>query len=193
MDKMRVDKKQKFAHQKKNITPLYLAIGVIAFVFFFGGYFFLATKSPLDAKTVASVGQKINYNASEQLQQTKVPSKVESGKVVVASLITLKNDKFIWTEYRATAGKRIPLTAVIQPNGKVLVAVSVCEPCNSETFHITGKQLICNTCGTVWDLQTLKGISGGCQQYPPEALTYSVNGDNLEVPQSVLNNWKPRV
>ncbi|GAB6174263.1 DUF2318 domain-containing protein [Paradesulfitobacterium aromaticivorans] len=192
MDKERADKKQKFTQQKKSTASVYLAFAVMTLAVAVGGYFFLNSKNPLDAKSVASVNQKINYSTSEQLQQTKVPSKIENGRVIVTSLSTLKNDKFIWTEYKA-GGKRVPLTAVIQPNGKVLVAVSVCEPCNSETFHITGNKLICNACGTVWDLQTLKGDSGGCQQYPPDALTYSVNGDNLEVPQSTLDNWKPRV
>ena len=74
-----------------------------------------------------------------------------------------------------------------------MVAASLCEPCKGERFHISGNQLICNVCGTIWDLQTLKGISGGCQTYPPEALTYSLNGDNIEVPQSVLDAWTPRV
>jgi len=53
--------------------------------------------------------------------------------------------------------------------------------------------VVCNVCGTTWDLQILKGINGGCQTYPLEALTYSLNGDNLEIPQTILDTWAPRV
>ncbi|HWQ42999.1 MAG TPA: Fe-S-containing protein [Desulfosporosinus sp.] len=69
------------------------------------------------------------------------------------------------------------MTAFIQPDG---------------TFHISGNQIICNVCGTTWDFQTLKGISGGCQTYPPQALPYSLNGDNLEIPQTELDAWAPK-
>lgn len=185
-------KNQKFIQPRKSKKPLYVTLTIITLALAAGGYYLISSKNPLEAKTVASVGQKISYSTSEQFQQTRVPSKVENGNVVVTTLSTLKNDKFIWTEYKSAA-RRVPLTALIQPDGRILVAVSICEPCRSETFHIKGNELICNTCGTVWDLQTLKGKSGACQPYPPDALTYSVNGDNLEVPQSVLDNWKPRV
>ena len=121
-------------------------------------------------KASAETGEKINYSQNDKLQQTIVESKVENGKAIVTTLSTVKEKKFIWTEYKAN-GKMVPLTAFAQPDGKVMVAVSFCEPCKGETFHITGNQIVCNVCGTVWDLQTLKGISGGCQTYPPEALT----------------------
>ena len=140
----------------------------------------------------ADTGQKVNYSANDNLEQTVLDSKVENGKELVTTLSTVKEKKFIRTDYKAN-GKTVPLTAFIQPDGKVMVAVSFCEPCKGSSFHISGNQLICNTCGTTWDLQTLKGISGGCQTYPPQALTYSLNGDKLELPQAVLDAWAPRV
>ena len=154
--------------------------------------YFLFANNDSTVKAAAETGQKMNYSQNDKLQQLIVESKVENGKAIVATLSTVKEKKFIWTEYKAN-GKRVPLMAVIQPDGKVMVAVSFCEPCKGETFHITGNQLVCNVCGTVWDLQTLKGLSGGCQTYPPEALTYTLNGDNLEIPQTVLDAWVPRV
>lgn len=179
--------------KKKKNSPVFVIAGIAVIFIAIGGFYLLGHKnSGVDSKATASIEQKVNYSSSENLQQTKVASKVENGKVIVTSLNDLKEKKFIWTEYKAN-GKRVPLTAIAEPSGKVVVAVSVCEPCNGESFHISGNKLVCNVCGTAWDLESFKGLSGGCQQYPPEILPYTQNGDNLEVDQAKLDAWKPRV
>lgn len=190
----RNEKKQKFIQPKKSKARLYSIVGVVAVLVIIGSYFLFGNANIPNSsvKTAADIGQKVNYSPNDKLEQTVLDSKVENGKELVTTLSTVKEKKFIRTEYKAD-GKTVPLTAFIQPDGKVMVAVSFCEPCKSTSFHISGNQLICNTCGTTWDLQTLKGISGGCQTYPPQALTYSLNGDNLEIPQTVLDAWAPRV
>jgi len=187
-------KREKFvAPAKRNNVPIVLIAAGLVIVLGIGGYLLFGQKpSGEAAKATASIGETVRYSPNERLQQTKVPSKLENGKVTVATLSQVKQAKFTWTEYKNN-GKRVPVTAFAQPNGKLLVAVSICEPCNSETFHITGDKIICNACGTVWDLNTLKGLSGGCQEYPPDALSYTVNGDNIQVDQAVLDAWKPRV
>lgn len=194
MENNRTEKNQKFTQPKKSKAVLFSIVGLVAVIIMIGSYVLFANNDSTSSsvKAAADIGQTMNYSQNDKLEQTIVESKVENGKAIVATLSTVKEKKFIWTEYKAN-GKRIPLTAFIQPDGKVMVAVSFCEPCKGETFHITGNQLVCNVCGTVWDLQTLKGVSGGCQTYPPEALTYSLNGDNLEIPQTVLDAWEPRV
>lgn len=195
MDKeQKNNKRDKFTQSKKKTnSPVFVIAGIAVIFIAIGGFYFLGHKnSGVDSKATASIGQKVNYSSNENLQQTKVTSKVENGKVIVTSLNDLKEKKFIWTEYKAN-GKRVPLTAIAEPSGKAVVAVSVCEPCNGETFHISGNKLVCNVCGTTWDLESFKGLSGGCQQYPPEILPYTQNGDNLEVDQAKLDAWKPRV
>lgn len=194
MGKKENNKREKFTQQKKKSkAPIIGAVIVLGIALLVAVKFMDSQKSDADSKATAAVGQTANYSASEKLQQVKVPlPKVENGKVTVATLTDLKEKKFIWTEYKEN-GKRIPLTAIVKPNGKVVVAVSICEPCNGETFHIKGNQIVCNVCGTTWDLDTFKGLSGGCQDYPPEILNYTQNGDNLEVEQTVLNAWGPRV
>ncbi|MDP4160155.1 MAG: DUF2318 domain-containing protein [Bacillota bacterium] len=189
----REEKKKKFTQPKKSKAGLYSLVGIVVVAVILGSYFLLGnSKSSASANALADTGQKVNYSSDAQLEQTVVPSKVENGKEVVTLLSTVKEKKFIKTDYKAN-GKTVPLTAFVQPDGKVMVAVSYCEPCKGDSFHISGNQIICNTCGTVWDLQTLKGVSGGCQAYPPQSLTYTLNGDNLEIPQTVLDTWEPRV
>ncbi len=194
MKNNRVDKRQKFTQPKKSKAVFYSSILGVAAVIFIGSYFLFGNinSSNSSINTAVDTGKTVNYSPNEKLEQTLVESKVENGKEIVTTLSMVKEKKFIRTEYKAN-GKIVPLTAFIQPNGKVMVAVSFCEPCKGDSFHITGNQIICNVCGTTWDLQTLKGISGACQTYPPQALTYSLNGDNLEIPQKVLDAWTPRV
>ncbi|WP_434510551.1 DUF2318 domain-containing protein [Desulfitobacterium sp. AusDCA] len=194
MGKEQNSKRDKFTQSQKKTNKSFLVIAGVAVIFLaVGGFYLLENKSSeMDAKATSTLGQKVTYSPNENLQQTKVSSKIEDGKVTVTSLSDLKEKKFIWTEYKAN-GKRVPLTAVAEPSGKVVVAVSVCEPCNGETFHISGNKIVCNVCGTTWDLESFKGLSGGCQQYPPEILPYTQNGDNLEVDQAKLDAWKPRV
>lgn len=195
MENNREVKKQKFTQPKKSKAILYSSIlGVVAVLVIIGSFFLFGNYNSPSSSVNAAVdtGKTVNYSPNDKLEQTVVESKVENGKQLVTTLSMVKEKKFIRTEYKAN-GKTVPLTAFIQPDGKVMVAVSFCEPCKGYSFHISGNQIICNTCGTTWDLQTLKGISGGCQTYPPEALTYSLNGDNLEIPQTVLDAWAPRV
>ncbi|AHF05975.1 DUF2318 domain-containing protein [Desulfitobacterium metallireducens] len=187
-------KRDKFTQpRKKNNTPIYVFTGIAVVVLAVGGFYFFGNKnSEVDSKATASIGQSVNYNANDKLQQTKVANKVENGKVTLTTRTDLKEKKFIWTEYKAN-GKRVPLTAIAEPSGKIVVAVSVCEPCKGESFHISGNTLVCNVCGTTWNLESFKGLSGGCQDYPPEVLQYTQNGDNIEVDQAKLDAWKPRV
>jgi len=194
MTNKRESKNHKFTQPKKSKAGLYSIVGIVAVLVIVGSYFVFgnSNKSSASVNAAADTGQKVNYSANDNLEQTVLDSKVENGKELVTTLSTVKEKKFIRTDYKAN-GKTVPLTAFIQPDGKVMVAVSFCEPCKGSSFHISGNQLICNTCGTTWDLQTLKGISGGCQTYPPQALTYSLNGDKLELPQAVLDAWAPRV
>ena len=90
------------------------------------------------------------------------------------------------------AGNGLPLLAYIAPSGRLVVASSLCEPCRSYAFHIEGNDLVCNTCFTHWDLNTLKGKSGGCQAYPPMELKSVVQGDSVSVPIDQLESWLPR-
>jgi uncharacterized protein len=194
MGKNTKSKKEKFTQPKKRSkAPLFGAVIGVGIILLVGVYIFGTQKLNTDNLATAAIGQTVTYSKTVAFQQVKQPSvKIENGKAVVATLNDLKEKKFIYTEYQAK-GKRVPLTAIVKPNGKVVVAVSICEPCNSESFRIIGNTLICNACDTTWELDTFKGLSGGCQDYPPDILAYTQNGDNLEVEQSILDAWRPRV
>jgi len=90
-------------------------------------------------------------------------------------------------------GGTIPLISYVAPSGNLVVATSFCEPCKSTSFHIEGNTLVCNTCFTKWDLNTLQGVSGGCTAFPPQALTVQNQNGIIVVPTADLESWTARV
>jgi hypothetical protein len=94
--------------------------------------------------------------------------------------------------WQSITGGKIPLISYIAPSGNLVVATSFCEPCKSTSFHIEGNTLVCDTCFTKWDLNTLQGVSGGCTAYPPQALKAQREGGNIVVATADLENWTPR-
>ena len=118
-----------------------------------------------------------------------VPAAVD-GKISLP-LATIKEKKMIWFSYGAN---KTPVLAYVAPSGKIVTAISMCEPCRSERFHIEGDQLVCNACGTRWTLEELKGISGGCPEYPPEKLENQITGDKVSLSEKdILGVETPRV
>jgi len=95
-------------------------------------------------------------------------------------------------DWQNITGGSIPLISYIAPSGNLVVATSFCEPCKSTSFHIEGNNLVCDTCFTKWDLNTLQGVSGGCTAYPPQAIKAQQQGGNIVVSTADLESWAPR-
>ena len=76
----------------------------------------------------------------------------------------------------------LPLIIISTPKGKTISGIRVCEPCLSFSFEmVDGKYLRCDLCGTIWDIETLQGLSGGCMNFPPPKLTTGImNGIVIE-------------
>lgn len=120
-----------------------------------------------------------------------VVAKVENGKISIP-VHTVKEKKMVRFEYEGKGGK-IPLVAYITPSGRVVTAISMCEPCRSTRFHINENKMVCNACYTEWELETLKGIKGGCLNYPPDVIPSTVEGDHIRIDVRIVDQWKPRV
>ena len=68
---------------------------------------------------------------------TDVSANVENGKISIP-LDMVKEKKMVRFEYKGN-GVKIPIVSYITPAGKVVTAVSMCEPCRSTRFHIKDK------------------------------------------------------
>ncbi|MGA9187972.1 MAG: Fe-S-containing protein [Methanosarcina sp.] len=64
-------------------------------------------------------------------------------------------------------------------DNKVFVRSNVCPPCNSIGFSLKNGTLVCDSCGTVFDAVTGKGIEGGCVAYPKESIPYTVSDGKI--------------
>lgn len=131
------------------------------------------------------------YYSSTPLQMTPVLVKVEDGKIIIP-LDVLKEKKFIRFTYGDPA-YGIPLLAYISSEGKIVTAVSVCEPCNSTAFHIRGDKIICNSCGSTWELNDLEAVSGSCGRYPPDAVPNTVVGNEIHIDEQIVARWQRRI
>lgn len=87
----------------------------------------------------------------------------------------------------------LPVTVYVAPSGRVVAAVSFCEPCSGTSFHIRGDRLVCNVCGTQWRMEDLKGLNGGCLLFPPDEVNYRVEGGKLILDEQELRSWQPRI
>lgn len=125
------------------------------------------------------------------LKPEPITAKIRNGKISFA-LSTLLEKRMVGFEYRGS-GVTIPLIAFITGDGKLVTAVAICEPCNSHIFRIEGAELACGNCETRWKLNNLEGIQGSCQKYPPAPIPSAVVGNEVQIDERLLKNWKLRI
>ena len=167
-----------------------ISLAVIAFLLAGVGYRVIKGNTAADPRLSSQpkVSEKVDY-AGQTIRMTDIQAKVENGKISIP-LDVVKEKKMVRFEYQ---GNGVPLLAYITPSGKVVTAVSMCEPCRSTRFHIEDKKIVCNACATEWNLETLKGIQGGCLNYPPDVIPSSIEKDRIQVDEKIVTQWKPRV
>jgi len=173
-----------------SIKPGYIVFG---FIIIFGlGAFWQSlpdnTNPILENQPIVSEPVKYSGNA---LQMASIQAKTENGKIILPFEL-VKQKKFVTFSYQSSSGN-IPLLAYISGEGKLVTAVSMCEPCNSTRFHINGSTLICNSCGTTWELDNLNAISGACGKYPPDAIPSKIAAGNIYIDEAIVSRWQRRI
>ncbi|GAW93754.1 Fe-S-containing protein [Calderihabitans maritimus] len=138
-----------------------------------------------------NIGRSVSYKG-QVISMTDIENRVENGKIIIPLQEVIDN-KIIYTEYTAPNGEVKAVTSFITPAGRVVVAIAMCEPCRSQRFRIEDNILVCETCGTRWYLNDLRGISGGCPQYPPEELPYEVKEGLIYFDEEIVKEWQPRI
>lgn len=191
----RNEKKSKFTEPQKSNNKMFVIAGLVIVALLAVGGFMVSNQSGAADANLVNVGAT-TYQVAEF---AKMNATEENGNIVI-DFNELKNKKSITFDVQGisfslnngTPFNYLPLLAYVTPKGNVVVATSLCEPCSGIAFHIEGDQLVCNACDTRWSLEDLKGISGGCPQYPPDKVKYTVEGDKLIIKKADLENWKPR-
>jgi len=200
--KERQDKRDKVMGKTKKKKGFVLPLVIVAAI----GLMFVAFTSNIkstggDRKNVGTfnIGQTVDYSG-KNIEMTMIQPKFEGGKIIV-NLDDIKNRALIKFQIpnqqvvlpdTGTVFEYLPVMSYVSPEGRLVAAVSFCEPCDGENFHIEGDELVCNACGTRWDLNNLKGLSGGCPNNPPDEFNYKVEGDKVIFDEKALRAWKPR-
>jgi len=172
-------------------TVSLIAVALIVLVGF--TYWLIQRGSAAADPKIASqpkVAEKVDY-VGQRINMTDVSAKVENGKISVP-VETVLEKRMVRFDYESN-GVKIPLLSYVTQTGKVITAVSMCEPCRSTRFHIKDKTLVCNACGTEWNLETLKGIQGGCLNYPPDVIPSTIVKKQIQIDEKTVAQWKPRV
>ena len=172
-----------------------ITIGVVAIAVVFIAFFMTRT-SDTQANASGSV-QTGGVSGPVAAAGGKIPQAVTSAATVEGGKVSIpvdevKTKKIVYWDYNQN-GKKVPLMAYVTPSGAVKMAVRICEPCNGFSFHIEGKEIVCDVCGTRWELETLKGTAGGCQGYPPDLLQSTIEGGKITVDEAKVTSWKARV
>jgi len=186
------DKREKVLGEQKKKFP-WMPVSLVIFALILGGiaYWFIRGSS-LTPSTIPSqkVTERVDYTG-QTVAMSDIQVKVENGKISIPLDVVMEK-KIVRFEYEGN-GLKIPLLSYITLGGRVVTAISMCEPCRSTRFHIKDKTLVCNTCSTEWNLESLKGIKGGCMNYPPEIIPSTVEKGKILIDEKVVLDWKPRV
>ena len=185
-DKILADNKSKRAHNLSNYLLIAMIVGFIIFMVYES---LPSHKNPV-IEAQPRVTSKISYD-NVRLQMFDIKAEIRDGKIIVPLDVVLDRRlvSFKYEKY----GIKVPLLAYVSPDGKVVTAVSMCEPCNSERFHVEEEDMVCNSCGTRWELKSLFGISGACQEYPPDPIPSTVVGNEIQIDEKIVANWKRRI
>lgn len=185
------DKKEKVLGEKKRRPHwVSLSLAIVAVLLAGTGYWMMKGDTAADPRVSSQpkVGGKVDYTG-QTIPMVDIQGKVENGKISIP-LDVVKEKKMVRFEY---PGNGVPLLAYLTPSGSVVTAVSMCEPCRSTRFHINDKKIVCNACATEWNLETLKGIQGGCLNYPPDVIPSTIEKDRIQIDEKIITHWKPRV
>jgi len=170
---------------------MWITLIVVAFAAGGAAFWIIQGKTAANPKIASQqkVMERVDYSG-QAISMTDIEAKVEDGKISIP-LDAVKEKKMVRFEYEGR-GVKIPLLAYITLAGRAVTAISMCEPCRSTRFHIQDRTIVCNACATEWSLETLKGIKGGCMDYPPEVIPSTVEKDRVLIEEKDVFNWKPR-
>lgn len=189
-----VTKKERVINSKANLNRIWIYIGLITVVIV-GALIFFRNNDPSKELSVINkqpiVSDKVIYS-TERLDHS-ITLAFEKDNKIILPLDLVKEKKFVRFQIAGGNTNALPIVAYLTEDGKVVTAISMCEPCNSTEFHIQGSDLICNSCGTTWNLNDLKAISGSCGKYPPDPLPSIVVGGEIQIDKALIENWKRRV
>ncbi|MHB8172192.1 MAG: Fe-S-containing protein [Thermincolia bacterium] len=173
--------------------------GIIAGVLFFTG----DKAGPAGKDLFPNKGtyqlQEVSY-PSQDIAMKDIPVEFKDGKIYVnladiqqAQLARFEIPNQPTTLPTGQTFPSLPILSYVAPSGRLVAAVSFCEPCSGDKFTINGSELACNACSTKWTLEDLIGTTEmGCPNHPPDEVNYTIEDGKMVLDEKVLRSWQPR-
>lgn len=135
------------------------------------------------------VSEPIDYT-NAKIEMVDVPSRVKNGKVIF-SLDDVMKHRLVRIHYKGPTID-VPILAYVSGEGKLVTAISRSEPDNATTFSIEGASIKCGNCPANWQLNNMKP-NACCPRYPPDPIPSVLVGNEVQIEEKVVANWKSRM
>ncbi len=206
-DRQRQEKRDKVTRKSAKVSSTTVLIGILLVGMIGGGVALTIDRSPGSEIKLPKQVERVKVTGPVDYTEARVDMKKvdyeTDGKWITLDLDDVIKNKLVTFNYKSPkinvetrnfAGKpELPMLAMVDPKGKLMVGVSYCEPCRSITFHTEkDMSLTCNICGTKWDIETLVAWSGACMPFPPDEVKVKVEDDKVFIPRDYLEKWEPR-
>ena len=117
-------------------------------------------------------------NSGAVIKQTRISAQL-TGDTVTIPVSDL--DKYGNVNFAVNTATDIYAFMSYKLGDKTYVRADVCVPCGSESFTLNKDNLVCDSCGTVFDAQTGKGVRGvtACQAYTKLPVAFQISEGNI--------------
>ncbi len=136
-----------------------------------------------------AVSKPVDYSDRE-IQMTDIDFRVEDGYVIF-SVADVIEHRIVYIDYQGPTSP-IPVMAYISPNGKLVTAISINEPCNETRFKIVGNDIKAEKCRAIWDMSSMEAHICCTNNYPDPIPSY-VNGGEVRIPERTILSWNRRL
>jgi nitrite reductase/ring-hydroxylating ferredoxin subunit len=117
-----------------------------------------------------------NFNTT--VKQTSIKPTI-NGDIVTISLSEV--EKYGNVNFKIKTATDIYSFMAYQYGDKTYVRSDVCVPCGSESFTLKNGTLVCDACGTVFNVETGVGVKGvkACQSYTKQPVAFETTGTDI--------------
>jgi hypothetical protein len=191
----KVSKKIKKLKEQKKRDPL-IWIGGMSLILLLAIFIGVSTISQ-DKKGKDFFGSPIasaRTYIGEVISAADVEPVIENGQIKIPFEEIDKNN-MVHYEIENNEGELVPMMAYITPSGRLFAGSTFCEPCLSRKYDIAGETLVCDVCGTTYDIENHKFIEGSpsCGALPPIYMNPRVEDGMMILEHEKVLNWRRRI
>jgi hypothetical protein len=187
-------KKNKPKEQKKRDPFIWIGgMSLILLVAIFTGVYHLSKDEKGKDFFGSPIASARSYRG-EVISAADVEPVIENGQIKIPFEEIDKNN-MVHYEIENNAGQLVPMMAYITPSGRLFAGSSFCEPCHSRKYDLAGDTLVCDVCGTTYNIENHKFIKGSqsCGALPPIYMNPRVEEGMMILEHETVLNWRRRI